>query len=244
MIAAKPPEHRPQLGPLQALGRVGRIFYAPLRVARQIRDQPNWAFPLMLTLFFSFLLAAVLMGRPEWQQTLQKALESSGQKLSDLEKVKLLEAMRVVSWIPLLVAPVVGNLVIAVLLWGVAVMLEGKVAFIPVFSYQLHAQMVTLIPRTLGNAWLLSQPGTNLSGGDLPLPFTLGYFLPAGLGSPGLRAVASAVDFFGLWYWAVVVAGLAVVAGLPWRRLLLPAAFLWTLGVLVSAAATVLFTAP
>jgi energy-coupling factor transporter transmembrane protein EcfT len=48
------------------------------------------------------------------------------------------------------------------------------------------------------------------------------------------------VDLFALWYWAIIVAGLAVVAGVPWRRLLIPASFLWILGVLLTATATLL----
>jgi Yip1-like protein len=243
MKSANQSEKRSDLGPLQALGRVARIFYAPRSAAREIREQPNWVFPLLLTLLLSFVAAAVLIERPEWQQTLQKALETSGQKLSELEKVKLLEAMRVVSWVGFLAAPVVGNLFIAVLLWGAAVMMEGKIGFVPVFSYQLHAQMVTLIPRTLGVAWILGRHTAQPLGADFPPPFSLGGLLPAGIGSPVLHAVASSIDFFGVWYWAIVVVGLAIVAGLPWRRVIIPVTFLWVLGVLITAAATILSTA-
>lgn len=240
MKSANQSEKRSDLGPLQALVRVVRIFYAPRSVAREIREQPNWVFPLLLTLLLSFVSTAVLIERPETQQTLQQALESSGQKASELEKVKLLEAMRVVAWVGFLAAPMVGNLFVAVLLWGAALMMEAKIGFIPVFSFQLHAQMVTLVPRTLGVAWILGRQGGTLSAAELPLPFSLGMLLPAGMASPMLKAVADSVDLFGIWYWAVIVAGLSIVAGIPWRRLFVPASFLWVLGVLVSAAATVL----
>jgi hypothetical protein len=243
MIAANQAEKPSDLGPLQALARVARVFYAPRRAAQEIRDQPNWVFPLLLTLLFSFIGAAVLFERPEWHQALQKALENSGQKLGEVEKVKLLQALKVASWAFSLATPVVGNLLIAVILWGIAVKLTGKVGFIPVFSFQLHAQMVTLIPRTMGLAWLLGHAGADASQGDLPLPFTLGYFLPRGFGSAELRAVTGSMDLFGLWYWAVVIAGLAVLSGLPWRRFLVPVALLWALTVLIAAAA-ILLTSP
>ena len=242
MKSANLSEKRSDLGPLQALGRVARIFYAPRSAAREIREQPNWVFPLLLTLLFSFVSTAVLIQLPETQETLQKALESSGQKVGELEKVKLLEAMRVVAWVGFLVAPVVANLFVAMLLWGAAVMMEAKIGFLPVFSFQLHAQMVTLLPRTLGVAWILGRRGGQMSAAELPLPFSLGSLLPAGMATPVLKAVADSVDLFGLWYWAVIVVGLAVVVGVPWRRLFVPASFLWVLGVLVSAAATVLST--
>jgi Yip1-like protein len=240
MKSANQSEKRSGLGPLQALGRVLRIFYAPQSAAREIREQPNWVFPLLLTLLLSFVTTAVIIGRPETQQALQKALESSGQKASELEKVKLLEAMRVVAWVGFLAAPVIANLFVAVVLWGATVMMEAKIGFIPVFSYQLHAQMVTLVPRTLGVAWILGRHGAQLTSGDLPAPFSLGNLLPAGMASPVLQAVAASVDLFALWYWAIIVAGLAVVAGVPWRRLLIPASFLWVLGVLLTATATLL----
>jgi len=71
------PEPAGDLGPFQALGRVVRIFYAPRRLAAEIRDRPNWVFPLLLSLALTFLAAAVLFGRPEWQESLQKAVEAS-----------------------------------------------------------------------------------------------------------------------------------------------------------------------
>jgi cell division protein FtsW (lipid II flippase) len=100
--------------------------------------------------------------------------------------------------------------------------------------------MVTLVPRTVGVAWILGRHGAQLTGGDLPAPFSLGNLLPAGMASPVVQAVAASVDLFALWYWAIIVAGLAVVAGVPWRRLLIPASFLWILGVLLTATATLL----
>jgi len=242
MSAANQAEKPPDLGPLQALGRVARVFYAPRQAAREIREQPNWVFPLLLTLLFSFVWSAVLFARPEWHQTLQKTLESAPQKLGELEKVKLLEALRVTSWVFSLATPVAGNLVIAAILWRVAALRQGKVGFLQVFSFQLHAQMVTLIPRTMGVAWQLGRPGTDLKGGDLPLPFTLGYLLPAGFGSAEARALAASVDVFGLWYWALVAAGLAVLCSLPWRRFLTPVTILWAFSLLISATAILLTT--
>jgi len=240
MTSPIPPAGPSDLGPFEALGRIARIFYSPREAAREIRERPNWVFPLLFSMLLSFVIAAALIGRPEWQQALQKAVESSGQKLGDLEKVKLVSAMRVVSWLGFLAAPVVGNLFIAVLLWGTAVMMEGQAGFVPVFSYQLHAQMVTLIPQTVGLGWVLARRGADPGGVENLLPFSVGYFLPSDGVAPALRAVAGSLDFFSLWYWALVVIGLAVVAGVPRRRLLLPAAFLWALGVLVRAAATLL----
>jgi|GEM_PF-2327683 len=242
MKPANQSEKRSDLGPLQALGRVTRIFYAPQSVARDIREQPNWVFPILLTLLLSFVSTALIIQLPETRQALQQALESSGQKVSELEKVKLLEAMRVVAWVGFLVAPVIGNLFVAMLLWGAAVMMEAKVRFLPVFSFELHAQMVMLIPRTLGVAWVLGRHPAEVKAAEVTLPFSLGSLLPAGVTSPVLQAVADSVDPFGLWYWAVIVAGLAIVAGIPWRRLLVPASFLCVLGILISAAASLLST--
>jgi len=242
MTSVNQQAERSDLGPFQALGRIVQAFYAPRRLAEAIRERPNWVFPLLFSMLLSFVVAAALIRRPEWQQTLQKAVESSGQKLGELEKVQLLHALRAVSWAFFLVAPVLGNLFIAVLLWGTTVMLEGQVGFIPVFSLQLHAQMVTLIPQTIGLGWVLGQRGTDLSRQDLPLPSSLGYFLPAAGVAPSVRALAGSIDFFGLWYWALLVVGLAIVARLPKTRLVLPVCFLWALGVLVRAAATLLST--
>ena len=50
-----------------------------------------------------------------------------------------------------------------------------------------------------------------------------------------LRAAAGALDFFSLWYWGLVVLGLAGLAGMSTRRFLMPVGALWALGVLIRA---------
>ena len=98
MTSVNQQAERSDLGPFQALGRIVQAFYAPRRLAEAIRERPNWVFPLLFSMLLSFVVAAALIRRPEWQQTLQKAVESSGQKLGELEKVQLLHALRAVSW--------------------------------------------------------------------------------------------------------------------------------------------------
>ena len=230
------------LGPLEALGRVARVFYAPRHAAGEIRDRPNWVFPLLLSVFFSLLLSVAVFSRPEWQEALQKALAAAPKTLGELERVQLLKTMRVMAYGAVVVAVVVGNLFLALLLWGTAVLLEGRTKFLAVFSLQLHAQMVTVLPQALGLGILLVRRGGSLEGADDPLPFSLAYFLPAQGVAPLLRAFASAVDLFSLWYWGLVLLGLPIVAGLPRRKLLVPVVILWIIGVLVRAATLSLAT--
>lgn len=243
MTSAKPPAERSELGPFEALGRIARIFYAPRELAQEIRPRPNWVFPLLFSVLLSFLVAAAVITRPEWQDTLQKALEGSGQSLGELERRDLLSAMRVVSWIGFLAAPVVSNLFLAALFWGIAVRLGGKSGFLPVFSYQLHAQMVKVLPETIVLAWMLARGGGVL-GSQTPLPLNLAFFLPFEGMAPALKSIAESVELFGIWYWAVMVAGLAIVTEVPWRRLLVPCTFLWGLGVLIKAMLRVLSAGP
>jgi len=224
------------LGPLEALGRVARVFYAPRRAAGEIRDRPNWVFPLLLSVFFSLLLSVAVFSRPEWQEALQKALSGAPKTLGELERVQLLKAMRIMAYGAVVAAVVVGNLFLALLLWGIAVLLEGRTKFLTVFSLQLHAQMVTVLPQALGLGILLARRGNGPEGAGDPLPFNLAYLLPAQGVAPLLRAFASAVDLFSLWYWGLVLLGLPIVAGLSRRKLLVPVMVLWIVGILVRAA--------
>ena len=230
------------LGPLEALGRVARVFYAPRRAAGEIRDSPNWVFPLLLSVFLSLLLSVAVFSRPEWQEALRKALSGAPKTLGELERVQLLQAMRIMAYGAVIAAVVVGNLFLALLLWGTAVLLEGRTKFQNVFSLQLHAQLVTVLPQALGLGILLARSGNGLEGaGDL-LPFSLAQLLPAQGVAPLLRAFASAVDLFSLWYWGLVLLGLPIVAGLPRRKILAPVVVLWIVGILVRAATLSLAT--
>jgi len=242
MSTAKAPPVLADLGPFQALARIAQTFYAPRRVAESIRERPNWVFPVLFSMLLSSVVAGALIARPEWQQTLQKAIEGSGQKLSELDKVRILGAMRAMSWVFLIAAPALGNWFIAALLWGTTMMLEGQAGFIKVFSLQLHAQMVSLVPQTAALCWVLGTKTAQLDEGEPTLPSSLGYFLPSDGIAPTLRAVAASVDIFTIWYWVLVVLGLAVVARLPKGRLALPVGVLAAMGVLLRAAAILLST--
>ena len=231
-----PPTPRADLGPLQALGRVARMFYAPRRAAAEIRESPNCVFPLLFTAVVSFLVAVVVFSRPEWQQTLQKNLDAAGTGLGQLDKVRALAVMKAFGWVGAVLAPVIGNLILAVLLWGAAVLMEGKATFLSVFSLQLHAQMVTLLQEVLAAGLLLRGGGGDPTGGEVTLPSSLAYYLPSEGIAPALRSLASAVDLFSLWYWGLVVLGLAIVARMPKVRVLVPAAVFWALGVVLKAA--------
>ena len=238
---AAPP--RGDLGPLEALGRVARIFYSPRQVAGEIRDHPNWVFPLLLSVLFSFFLAVAVFSRPEAQEALQKAVATAPKTLGELEQVHLLKTMRVMAWFVVVAAAVLGNLLLALLLWGIGALLEGRTKFLNVFSLQLHAQMVTLVPQAIALGVLLARGGGGPEGGaGDPLPFSLAYLLPAGGAAPALRAFASAVDLFGLWYWGLVLLALPIVAGFPRRKALVPVLALWILSVLVRAATLSLTT--
>jgi hypothetical protein len=232
------------LGPLEALARLVRFCYAPRRAAGEIRDSPNWVFPLLLSLVLSFLLAAVLFSRPEWKEALQKGLASAPQTLGELEKVQLLKALQAAAWVGFLAAMVIGNLFLALLLWGLSGILGGRPRFMTVFSLQLHAQSVTLIPQAVGLGYLLLRKGSSLGPGE-PLPFSIAYFLPAQGTPPFLQGLASSVDFFTLWYWGLVLLGLPIVARIPFRKVLLPMLFLLFFGILIRAAAlTLALTGP
>jgi len=224
------------LGPLEALSRVGRVFHAPRRVAGEIRDHPNWVFPLLLSVLFSFFLAVAVFSRPEAQEALQKALASAPSTLGELERVQLLKTMRVMAWIVVVAAAAAGNVLLALLLWGTAALLEGRTRFLNVFSLQLHLQMVTLIPQALGLGLLLARGGSGEEDPGDSLPFSVAYFLPAEGVAPLLRSFASAVDIFSLWYWGLVLLALPIVAGVPRRKVVAPVLVLWTLSVLVRAA--------
>jgi hypothetical protein len=139
------------------------------------------------------------------------------------------------AWVGAMAAVIIGNLLLALLLWGTVVLMEGRPRFLTIFSLQLHAQMVTVLPQALGLGILLARKGRDLNASDA-FPISLAYFLPSQGGAPVLRGIATAVDLFTLWYWALVLVGLPIVAGLPRKKVLLPVLLFIFLGILVRAA--------
>ncbi|HEV8334976.1 MAG TPA: YIP1 family protein [Candidatus Polarisedimenticolia bacterium] len=230
--AAPPPG---DLGPLQALGRVARIFYAPRAASAEIRERPNWVFPLLLSVLFSFLLWGALFARPEWQQALRQSIAAAPAKLGELEKVQTLKAMQVAATVMALAAPILGNLFLAMLLWGIATLREGKAPFVTVFSFEVHAQMVTVVPQAIGLGVLVASRGGSLADAGSGIPFSLASLLPAAGVPAAARGLASAVDLFSVWYWALVLVGLPIVTSVPARRLRFPILVLWLASVIARA---------
>src|SRR5436309_201978 len=91
-------------------------------------------------------------------------------------------------------------------------------------------------PRRAAAAPLLPGGRGDPTGADVTLPSSLAYYLPSEGIAPAPRSLASAVDLFSLWYWGLVVLGLAIVARVPKVRVLVPAAVFWALGVVLKAA--------
>jgi len=225
---------------LQALGRVARIFYAPRAACAEIRERPNWVFPLLLSVLFSFLLWGALFARPEWKQALQQSIASAPVKLGELEKVQTLKAMQVAASVMALAAPIFGNLFLAMLLWGVSTLREGKAPFMTIFSFEVHAQMVTVLPQAIGLGVLVASRGGRLADAGSSIPFSLASLLPAEGIPAAARGLASAVDLFSVWYWALVLVGLPIVTSLPRRRLQFPILALWLASLIVRAVALTL----
>jgi len=115
--------------------------------------------------------------------------------------------------------------------------------FLSVFSLQLHAQMVTLWQEVCAAGVLLREEVQ--PDGRRREPCQHPRLLSSSEGiAPALRSLASAVDLFSLWYWGLVVLGLAVVARMPKVRILVPAAVFWALGVVLKAATLSLARGP
>lgn len=222
--AAEPGE-----GDLPALpARAARVFVAPGRLFRRLRDDPVWAGALGLVVV---LTVASVFFTPE--QLLEEMFRSQmGPEATEADVEQALSFARPLSYVSAVLGPPIAIAAIGGFLYFVyTLVLGGEGRFGQLFSVSAHAW---LIPTVGGLALLPLMVAT----GDPEVRLALHLLVP-GLDPDGyLHALLYGLNVFGLWTAGVLGVGVAAV----YRRTsaTAPAAFLIAAYVAVKAGVALL----
>lgn len=209
--------------PSNQMIRVLELFYAPIRLFKEVIHYQNWWLPYLLTVICSCTLtfsAAHKLGfRAMAINTLRSdpvasarfdedmSPEQQAATLASLENTYRISAYST----PLLV--LLFNVVYALTLLLCLTVTGGKTSFSSIFTVLLYSDLVLDLRSLLATVALYLTPdgeGFNIQN---PIGSNIGYFLDSTV-VPWLKTLCESIDVFTLWYLALIALGCSIVARL------------------------------
>lgn len=212
--------------------RVIGVVTAPIATFQKIAARPSWLLPAILTLVATMAMTAVMMPKLDLETAMRKQLAEAGGNLSseqiDSQVAIGMKVGKAMAWVgPVVMTPVAFGLM-ALIFWGTATMVGGRLRFIDSLAVVSHAWVPQVVAALLSIPVILSKTTID------PEEARGGSFLASHLGvlidqaeSPVGFAVLSSLDVFSFWTLALLGIGLAAVGklsrgsaaiavGIPW----------------------------
>jgi len=216
------PEEPARLGPLQRL--VGIIF-SPVETFKDINRKPTWLIPMLIAIlvssaYFFFLTQKLEAGIEESvRKSMAEQAQQSGQPAPTPDKV---EMGLLITKVSMVVGSVLGTPVVFLIVSGafaLGMMLLGaqttfkKILSVVAWTFcaiPLIAYIVSAASLLLRDAESIRE--INMQNIEQVSATNLGAFMPADT-SPLLRSLAGSLDIFSFWSIALLIVGLAAIAG-------------------------------
>lgn len=215
-----------------ALSRVIGVLTAPITTFERIAARPSWLLPAVLTLVATMAVTAVMMPKLDLEQAMRKQLAEAGGNLSaeqiDSQVAIGMKVGKVMAWVGPVVMTPVALAVMALIFWGTATMVGGRLRFLDSLAVVAHAWVPQIVAGLLSIPVILSKASVD------PEEARGGSFLASHLGvlidqteSPVGFAMLSSLDVFSFWTLALLGIGLmavgklsrgsaSVAVGIPW----------------------------
>lgn len=211
--------------------RLLAVFVSPVRLFRQLREQPTWAAPLLISVAVG-VLVIVLLPDEVFYRAMQGATTRRGEPVaitSPPEVVAMWERMR------LSMGVVFTQPLLAVMLAGALTLVFGRLLrrggeFRQYFAVTVHAFLISALGA------LLALP-LQVAHADPAMRITPALLLPAELRDTLIGQSLGAINVFTAWMLAALALGVAVIG--RFRRAWVPLALLlgsYVLGIGVLAA--------
>jgi hypothetical protein len=207
------------------------VFASPARTLPAAAAERRVVVPVVAATVASLALAAALVPRIDWERAARDQLEGpeAAQMTPHEREEKVAQARKLGAlsgYGGAAAGPVLRALAVALFLWMGFRVAGTRPAFGPALSVAAWG----LLPASLGR--LLAIPAVVRAEGLVPdalprlLPWNGAYWLPAGA-PPAAAAASTSLDLFGLWSAALLVLGMAAVAGASRARAAAVVGALW-----------------
>jgi hypothetical protein len=214
---------------------LGLIFYRPSAVARSVNEKPDWVIPVILVLILGFVAVyASYQYNVEYQkQVFEKVQRDRGTGLDPESYFKVTPAKRVYGGVIGGLGMVLGVLVGAAILHGLALVVGGKSGFRKMFCLYAYAWIIPAVGGLVKLPLVIAKQSIDVRS-------SLALLTPGVAFDSPLGVMLNSVDLFYVWMLAATVIGYNILTGLGMKKSVAIVVGLYILFVAFSVSATLL----
>jgi hypothetical protein len=224
--------------PLSQGQRVLYTYSAPSKTFTDILRDKSWWLPFVLTAVLIYVFIFAMQAKVGWAKVTENAMKETPKKAEQYAAMTpdqrvFTQKITTGVWygVPV-VAPLIGGLIVAVVLWGtINFGFGGKATFGEVFAVWMYAGLPLLIKWLLAIITLFAGLDPDSFMADNPVGTNIGYYLSPD--SPKwLISLGTSIDVFMIWSFILAGIGIAIVAKVK-RSSGLTAVFGWWILILL-----------
>ncbi|HYP28435.1 MAG TPA: Yip1 family protein [Blastocatellia bacterium] len=217
-------EEPAQLGPA---GRFSGVLFSPGEAFKDVNRKPTWIAPLVISLVAALLgtFAFNAIVKPDWDRLGREGIKKRDAQMNTTTPPENVEreiaVMKVIGkffpLIAIVVTPIYYLVIAGIFALGLMLM-QAKTTFKKIFSVVLWSGAVTSVVGTVVMlASLLVKDRESLDQinpmdpGNITAT-NLGAFMPSDISAP-LKAIATSLDIFTIWFLVLLTIGFAAIAG-------------------------------
>ena len=220
------------------------LFAAPRQSFEIIRNRNPWLATLLLVLAGNAALAfaSAPLGLQAMRAQLTERMPGSPEQV-DAMMAQFEQAAAAGRWLAMATGPLsvaVGLAIQTVLVWLLAIALQGRLRFVQSLALMIHLAVITHL-QSWANFLLVQVRGTDAIRSQLDLRAPMGLDLLLAGDNATLNAVYASINPFTIWFLALLALGAAAVFEVPQRKAWLLAAIYWAATTAFTAVAAGLF---
>jgi hypothetical protein len=213
-----------------------RTFVSPLRSLGAIADARFFAVPLLLWTLASVGSTMAAVPRIDFDRVASDTLDQSGESMTPFQREEAIARSHkiavVAAYASSIFVPGLAATALAFVFWLGLKVAGGKPAFVPTLSVVSHAGLAIALKNVLEIPAVLNRQRIDVQDANQILPSNLEALMPDRFHGAA-ASVAGAADLFALWFLALLVIGVAHVAGVSRVRAGATVGVLWVAYVVV-----------
>jgi hypothetical protein len=195
------------------LSNIWRIFYKPSAVAASVDERPAWLVPVIVILVLGFVAvyATYEYNVAYQKQVFEKMQRDRGTGLDPESLFEMTPAKRFYGGAIGGLSMVLGVLVGAAILHGVALVVGGKSSFRKVFCYYAYAWIIPAVGGLVKLPLVIARKSIDVRSSLAALTPGVAFDSPLGV-------MLNSADVFYIWMLVVTVFGYSILTGLGTKK--------------------------